>query len=271
MSNQIRRACIRGPAALDALIRSKGLRLGTKLNVLREVLRAVVTDGAPLAVLDVIERQWRGLKISETVDGITELIVIEHQLRGQRDGDAALGNDRLREAIGAAVRDVRRRMGPRFDATKPLTYYHLRTTIPGLALRSGAYYVFEALMLPSALTVFAERTLFFSSTNLPAVQETLGRLNLSASIAELSALHERLLSREFSRGTAAANYDGIRADVRKELRYRLRMALFLRVYGPIFCRKRRSAARPLLGLAREIPRELFELMADMVCGEYLLL
>ena len=52
LRDELRRACLNGPEALQALIRAKGLQLGAELNVLREVLRAIVLDGAQPGVLD---------------------------------------------------------------------------------------------------------------------------------------------------------------------------------------------------------------------------
>ena len=81
LRDELRRACLNGPEALQALIRAKGLQLGAELNVLREVLRAIVLDGAQPGVLAVLAKQLKWLSVRQSngdiINAITELIVIE--------------------------------------------------------------------------------------------------------------------------------------------------------------------------------------------------
>jgi hypothetical protein len=265
---ELTRACVQGPAALQTLVHAKGMRLGAELNVLREVIRTIVLQGADPKILCVIAKQLKGLEIpsngifSDTVNALTELIRIESDLNViymPNVGYTPRQPDHIvRKSIDAAVQQALKLM-PKFNIDQRINYSGNHIYIPTLALTQRAYYVYEALNLP--LRPFADQVLFRGSyhTSKAIANDSLGRLVESAPFEELVYVHAGL--RRFHDNP---DYQTIRADLGRRIRPPLQLALFLAIYKPVFGNKKRT--RRGCGVITEMSiflPEMFHLIADM--------
>ena len=266
----IRIACVAGPEALRTLVQTQGMRLavrfaleGPHLSFMHVVLRAVVMHGAPLDVLDVLEEQWPGLQVSDTQNGLTELIHMEawmyrHDL---------LPNSELRSSIRATVQDVLRRMPASLDIYTCRRYFHTSLgnaliTLPFMAMHNRAYYTYEALNCPDALDKLTTNNPLSTilpdslSAFLPEVrlhipetmQEVILNLIHTAPRTSLTRLRHTLLdsyesmyNQRRQQSSDTAKY--IRRDVllviigalqEEEVRPWHRMRLFLKIFQPVF-------------------------------------
>ena len=265
---ELTRACLQGPAALQTLVRAKGMRLCAELDVLREVLRVIVLQGADPKILCVIAKQLKGLEIAPkrsldgTTNAITELIRIESSLNiiytpnagySRRQPDPA-----LRKSIAAAVQQALKLM-PKFNIDERIANSGWYTDIPALALSNTAFYVYEALEQP--LRPFADQVLFRGAydTSKAIANDSLGRLIEAATFKDLVYVHSGL--RRFADNP---DYQAIRADLGKRIRPPLQLALFLAIYKPVFGNKKRT--RRGCGVITEMsifPQELFHFIADL--------
>jgi len=244
------------------------MRLCAELNVLREVLRVIVLQGADPKILCVIAKQLKGLEIpsnrsfDNTVNAITELISIENDLNviyipnvgyTPRQPDPT-----VRKSIAAAVQQALKLM-PKFNLDQRITNRGCYTHIPALALTQRAFYMYEALKQP--LRPFAEHVFFRGAYDMSKAiaNDSLGRLVESAPFEELVYVHSGL--RRFADNP---EYQAIRADLGKRIRPPLQLALFLAIYKPVFGNKKRT--RRGCGKITEttiFPQELFHFIADL--------
>ena len=270
LSDELTRACLSGPVALRNLIKAKGLQLGNELNILREALSAIVLKGAQPKLLAVIAEQLKGLSVvqrnnSDTSNAITELIMIENKLKLEwingkgyvyRAPDPA-----LRKSITSAVREALLLM-PEFNVKQDIQISNVKQDIPHMALAFAAFYVYEALTLP--LGPFADQILFRCSYQManPVAMETLGRLIESAPIEELNAVHAKLEIHPMNQEYAAI-IANVRADLKKRIRSKMQMALFLAIYKPVFGRKRTCRGCGIITEIGVLDPRLFHIIADM--------
>ena len=266
----IRIACVAGPEALRTLVHTEGMRLavrlaqeGPHLSFMHVALRAVVMHGAPLDVLDVLEEQWPGLQVSDTQNGLTELIHMEARMY-RRD---LLPNSGLRASIRATVQDVMRRMPASLDIYTCHRNFdkslgNALITLPFMARHNRAYYTYEALNCPDALdqlttdnalsTVLPDTlSAFLSEVRLripETMQEVILNLIHTAPRTSLTRLRHTLLdsyesmyNQRRQQGSASDKY--IRRGVllviigalqEEEIRPWHRMRLFLNIFQPVF-------------------------------------
>ena len=284
-------ACIAGPEALRALMQSQGVRLAARMarsyyTMPRTALRAVVTGGAPLSILDVLEEYWPGLETTRYENGLTDLIAIESQWRA----DLLLERRQLTDVGARAViqdvyKDVRRRVNllPHPSARQHPRYcpeYALSRS----ALSVKAYYTYEALMSGCAqsLSLLTENTIFTYGINYldhqisEVLQDVVANLILVASEDELFLHRERLIKcydKSWSYYAPMSDDDYVKAYgelgvflvnmalVETELRQRRRMLLFLTLSRPSI-KRLRSGVRVVY--TRAVSRDVFELIADFL-------
>ena len=150
----IRIACVAGPETLRTLVQQTQVGMcAERFSFMHCVLRAVVMHGASLDLLDVLKEQWPGLEVSDTQNGLTELIHLEAWVNSEEV------RPDLRASITAAVQDVLRRMPASFDVYSCERSFdrsrrYVRLTLPSMAKYNRAYYTFEALNCPNALYQF---------------------------------------------------------------------------------------------------------------------
>lgn len=295
-------AIMGGPSAFRALLRSQdGLLLGMKFNgtdqsdtVMRVALRAIVFRGASLEVLNVLEETLPGLEMPWlNRNALTELVMIEHDLRVSGRGPAVLvpypgesdqqilipnparvePDEQIRTSIGATVRDVMRRMGALEAVTQMDDMLYCRdrgsrfcssgkATLRALALENEAYYVYEALPRCS-FDEFAFGSLFAREYVLPVAEDVLGRLVLAAPCGELVRGRAVLLkgqAKTLNRLGLSSEEETRKRIVSEHLKVaeeRMRMCLFLCMYLPVF-------ETSSFHLTRNFPRELFELVFKLM-------
>ena len=268
LRDELTRACIGGPKALQALIKANGLELGATLNVLRVVLRAVVLEGAQTKVLTVLAKHLKGLTVTQegsgTISAITELIAIERELSNvwstqrqeyiRRQPDPA-----LRESFAAAVREALRLM-PTFNVDERIPFYMISGHLSQLTLQSQAFYVYEALKLP--LRPFADQVLFRGSYRLTnaMLRETLGRLIESAPFEEMVYVYDGLCRNWY---TDNHEYQEIKADLKKRIQPPMQRAMFLVFYRPAFGSKRTRHGRRTI-TTNAFPPDVFRRIVKMV-------
>ena len=268
LKDELTRACVQGPAALQTLVRAKGMRLCAELDVLREVLRVIVLQGADPKILCVIAKQLKGLEIAskkspnDTTNAITELISIENNLNIIYTPNAGYTPRQpdpiVRESIAAAVQQALKLM-PKFNIDQRITHSGWYTDIPALALTQRAFYVYEALKQP--LRPFAEHVFFRGAYDMSKAiaNDSLGRLVESAPFEELVYVHAGL--RRFHDNQ---DYQAIRADLGRRIRPPLQLALFLAIYKPVFGNKKRTRRGcGKITEMRKIPSDVFHLIADL--------
>ena len=274
LSAELTRACLDGPKALDRLIQAKGLQLGAELNVLREVLRAIVLNGARPHVLAVLAKQLRQLNVwqsnGDTVNAITELIVIEQQSEIQwteeRGHFRRSPDNTFRKLIAAAVKQALGLM-PDFNVEERIRFSGMYGHISYFALAYTAFYVYEALGLPLGNLV---AQIFLPNgyhVRHPVALETLKNLTESAPFEELNAVYAGLPENV---DTNDQQYNeviiGLKADLQRRIqqtRSEIQLAMFLGIYRPILNKTR--TGRRILAM-NEFPVEMFHLIVDMVLG-----
>ena len=273
LRDELRRACLNGPEALQALIRAKGLQLGAELNVLREVLRAIVLDGAQPGVLAVLAKQLKWLSVKQsngdTINAITELIVIEQEsdlvytsgpgTYVRRDPD-----NTFRRSIAAAVQEALKHMRT-FNLEEQIPFRGGRGYISSIALANTAFYVYEALRLPLGNLV--------AKIFIPHGHHMSRTMALEAfkNVADYSPFEElEMVYAELSQevDTHDEKYNevivGLKVDLQKRIQSEIQLAAFLGIYRPIFSKTR--TGRRILAM-NAFPAELFHLIMHMVLGE----
>ena len=269
LHDQLTSACLSGPRALQTLIKAKGMQLAFEVDVLREVLSAVVFKGAPPKVLAVLEEHLKELnhrqKDGNTVNAITELINIESDLRFEystetKEYSLRKPDPALRKSIAAAVKEALRLM-PNFNLKERITFRTFTDYIPQHVAGRSAFYVYEALMLP--LGPFVEEFIVPQGYYLShsVALETLGRLIESSPTHELEAVYAKLPNNvqpdDKDYHSAIVK---LKADLKKRIQSKKQWAMFLTIYNPVIgiTNGRRTI------MTNAFPVELFRRIVKMV-------
>ena len=131
--NELTHACLNGPRALQSLLTAKWPQLMADMNVLNEVLSAIVYRGAHPNVLTALATHLLQLDDpthpENTTNAITQLILLEHDLDLQfteGGGYVRRGPDStLRRTIAAVIEQALELM-PDFDVEQRIQFYRGR-------------------------------------------------------------------------------------------------------------------------------------------------